>query len=204
MTNPYDTRYATPEYYWGTKPSALCLRVLDLLPPDQPLRLLDVGCGEGRNAVFFARNGYEVIAFDSSPKGLEKTRLLAERTGVGVEVFQADVNEYRPAGTFDVVFSTGVLHYVPPEVRPEILRSYREATAPGGLNALSVFVDKPFVAPAPDAEPTAHPWISGEVLTHYRDWRIEFCLEEVFDCTSGGVPHQHAVDRMVARKIAGR
>ena len=50
----YDGRYAGQEYYWGTKPSAICHQVLQLLPPDQPVSLLDIGCGEGRNAVFFA------------------------------------------------------------------------------------------------------------------------------------------------------
>lgn len=39
------------------------------MPPITPLKLLVIGCGEGRNAVFFARNGYEVSAFDLSTKG---------------------------------------------------------------------------------------------------------------------------------------
>jgi tellurite methyltransferase len=65
---------------------------------------------------------------------------------------------------------------------------------------LSVFVRKPFIAKAPDAEKTAHKWISGELLTYYHDWKIEFCTEEIFNCTSSGVPHQHAVNRIIARK----
>ncbi len=56
MSNPYDERYNRPGYYWGRNPSASCYRILQLLPPDRPLTLLDIGCGEGRNAVFFARN----------------------------------------------------------------------------------------------------------------------------------------------------
>jgi tellurite methyltransferase len=200
MTNQYDKRYATPEYYWGTEPSAICSRVLELLPPVRPLKLLDIGCGEGRNAVFFARSGYHVTAFDASPQGVEKTKRLAAQANVPVEVFAADVNEYRPTSGFDVLFSTGVLHHVPPKLRTDILGSYREATNPGGLNVFSVFVKKPFIAPAPDAEETAQPWVSGELLTHYHDWRVEFFTEEIFDCLSSGVPHQHAVNRMVARK----
>jgi tellurite methyltransferase len=200
MTNPYDTRYAGPDYYWGTKPSATCFRVLQLLPPDRPLRLLDIGCGEGRNAVFFARNGYQVTAFDRSPAGVEKTQRLADEVGVPIEAFVADVSDFRPGAGFDVLFSTGVLHYVPPDLRGEVLASYREATTPGGLNAFSVFVAKPFIAPAPDAEPTAHFWRSGELLTHYADWCIEYCAEEVFDCNSSGMAHRHCASRMVARR----
>ena len=65
MSNPYDTRYEQEDYYWGVKPSDSCFKVLDFIPPDRPLTLLDVGCGEGRNAVFFASKGYTVTAFDA-------------------------------------------------------------------------------------------------------------------------------------------
>ena len=65
---------------------------------------------------------------------------------------------------------------------------------------MSVFVHKPFIPPAPDGEATAPRWISGELFTHYANWRIEYCTEEIFDCVSSGVPHQHAMNRVVARK----
>jgi len=200
MKNPHDERYNQAKYYWGTRPSEICFRVLQLRPPDQPLRLLDIGCGEGRNAVFFARNGYRVTAFDSSPKGVEKTKQLAEQASVKINVFETDINQFRLTENFDILFSTGVLQYVPPDRRPELFQNYREFTAPAGLNVFSVFVSKPFIARAPDAEEKAHLWTSGEILTYYHDWRIEFCTEEIFDCMSSGVPHQHAVNRIIARK----
>ncbi len=204
MSNPYDQRYGHPGYYWGKTPSQMCYRVLQLMPPDRPLRLLDIGCGEGRNAVFFARNGYHVTAFDTSPKGVEKTRQLAVDAGVAIDASVADINEFRLAEPFDVLFSTGVLQYVPPGRREELFSNYREYTSPGGVNVFSVFVKKPFIAKAPDAERTAHRWISGELLTYYHEWKIEFCTEEIFDCMSGGAPHQHAVNRILARKEASQ
>jgi tellurite methyltransferase len=203
MANPYDERYARRPYYWGLRPSKLCFQVLQLLPPERPVRLLDIGCGEGRNAVFFARNGYHVSAFDASAAGVEKTRRLAEETRVPLEAFAADLLEYRLTEPYDVLFSTGALHYIPADKRSEILGNYRAFTRPGGLNAFSVFVSKPFIARAPDAEETAARWISGELLTHYHDWKIEFCSEEIFDCMSSGVPHRHAVNRMIARNGEG-
>jgi tellurite methyltransferase len=200
MGNPYDQRYAQEAYYWGLRPSLICYEILKLMPPERPLRLLDIGCGEGRNAVFFARNGYQVTAYDLSPAGVDKTKRLAERAGVPIDVFQADVTRYRPDQEFDILFSTGVLHYIPPQSRTEILGHYKRCTAPGGLNVFSVFVHKPFIPPAPDGEPTAHHWISGELFTHYHDWHIDYCTEEIFDCMSSGVPHQHAVNRIIAQK----
>ena len=200
MSNPYDERYNRPGYYWGKTPSAICYRVLRLLPPDRPLKLLDIGCGEGRNAVFFARNGYQVTAFDSSPKGVEKTKQLATDVGVPIETFVDNINNFRLTESFDVLFSTGVLQYVPSDERADLFKNYREYTYLGGLHVFSVFVHKPFIGEAPDAEKTAHKWISGELFTYYRDWKIDFCTEEIFDCMSSGVPHQHAVNRIIAKK----
>ncbi len=202
MDNPYDKSYDQSGYYWGTKPSPICFRVLELLPPNRPLKLLDIGCGEGRNAIFFARNGYDVTAFDSSPKGVEKTLRYAEQANVHISVFEGDINVFRLSEPFDILFSTGVLQYVPPESRHGLFKNYREFTSPNGLNVFSVFVWKPFIATAPDAEKTAHMWISGEILTYYHEWRIEFCTEEINNCMSSGVPHQHAMDRIIARKEA--
>jgi tellurite methyltransferase len=201
MANQYDQKYAAPEYYWGKGPSPFCLKVLEILPPTRPLRLLDIGCGEGRNAVFFARNGYQVTAFDLAESGIHKTRRLAQEAGVPIEAFQANLLEYRLTQPFDVIFCHGCLHYVPPEMRAALLHNYRDFTNPGGLNVLSAFVKKPFIPPAPDAEPTAHPWLSGELFTHYHDWLIEFCTERIFDDASGGIPHKHAMDQLIARRV---
>ena len=152
MRNPYDDRYSATGYYWGTLPSRSCYRVLELLPPDRPLKLLDIGCGEGRNAVFFARNGYHVTAFDTSPIGIVKTERMAAAAGVQIEAFEADINTFPLSEPYDILFSTGVLQYVPPETRDSLLANYRAHTSPNGLNVFSVFVEKPFIAPAPDAE----------------------------------------------------
>ena len=196
----YDERYAAPAYNWGTKPSAICARVLQLLPSARRPSLLDIGCGEGRNAVYFARNGYAVTAFDLAAAGVAKTERLAEAANVRLAVFQADMNEHRLAESFDVLFSTGVFHLAPRALRQELFSHYKQHTNCGGLNVFSVFVRKPFIGKAPDSDPGAEPWLSGELLTLYHDWKIEYCTEEIFDCMSGGIPHQHAMSRMIARK----
>lgn len=172
------------------------------MPPERPLKLLDIdiGCGEGRNAVFFARDGYQVSAFDLSTIGVEKTKKMAAEVGVSLVVFKADLLEYRLEESFDVLFSTGTLHYIPKELRAEILDNYKQHTNPEGMHVFSVFVSKPFIPQAPDAEANAHFWISGELLTYCHDWMIKFCTEEIIDCTSSGVPYQHDVSRIIARK----
>jgi len=201
MPNPYEQKYSGENRYWGMKPSALCRKVLEMMPAAGRVKLLDIGCGEGRNAIFFAKNGYEVTAFDLAAMGAEKTRQYAAQAGVEINVFQADLNEYRLKVNFDVLFSTGSLHYIRPQLRKEILDNYKNFTNPGGLNVHSVILEKPFIPRAPDAEDTAYLWHSGEVFGYYCDWQIEHCEEEIFDCNSGGIPHRHAVNRIIARKV---
>jgi len=196
----YDEKYGGESLYWTARPSKTCFEVLQRMPPDRHLRLLDIGCGEGRNAVFFARNGYEVHAFDISDKGLKKTDQLAREAGVSLHTFQADLNQFRLTESFDILFSTGTLHSCDPAVRVELFENLKSFTTEGGLNVFSIFVRKPFIPRAPDGDANAHPWRSGELLTLYHDWRIEWSAEEIVDCMSSGVPHQHAVNRIVARK----
>ena len=199
MVNRYDVAYRKPEYYWGKLPSRSCFKVLELLPPDKPLRLLDIGCGEGRDAIFFARNGYHVSGFDLSQAGIDKTKALADEVGVDIHVFKANILDYRLSEYFDILHASGVLHYVPRELREEVLSNYKEFTSTNGLNVLNVFVRKPFIERAPDSDATGHPWISGELFAHYHDWKLEVCTEEIFDCMSSGVPHKHAINRLIAR-----
>ena len=83
----YDERYNAEGYYWGLSPNNLCYEIMRLKPPTKPYKVLDIGCGEGKDAVFFARNGYNVTAFDISEQGLSKAHELADHCGVKVDFF---------------------------------------------------------------------------------------------------------------------
>jgi len=198
----YDAKYGGRESYRATRPSLSCLEVLRRMPAERPLRLLDVGCGEGRNAAFFARKGDDVQAFDLPEAGVRKAGPLAKRAGVTLHVFRADLNTCPVTGAFDTFSSTGELHASQPPLRQAILGNYQGHTTEGGIQVFSVFVRKPVIAPAPGRDPTAQPWRSGELFTHDDDWRIARGTGEIFDCLSSGVPHPHAVNRMAARKPA--
>ena len=202
--NPYDERYAGQEYYWGKSPSAICDRVIEIIGPHSGFRpkLLDLGCGEGRNAVHFARHGFDVVGIDLSPPGLEKTRRYARDASVRVETIHADIVDYEFDDPYNVIFSTGALQYLPREIRTQRFQHYKDHTSAKGVNAFSVLVTKPFLPIAPDAEDTATLFRSGELMGHYWDWEILYSIEEIFNCTSSGVPHRHAVNRIIARRYS--
>ena len=148
----YEDRYRSELYYWGTEPATMCYEVMRLRPPVRPLKLLDVGCGEGKDAVFFARNGYDVTAFDLSPAGIDKGRRLADACGVQVRFFQADALTWRPEESFDIIYCSGVLHYLPRSLRGEILHSWQTCTSVGGVHALNAFVGKSFIPTIPSCK----------------------------------------------------
>ncbi|MCL2188132.1 MAG: methyltransferase domain-containing protein [Defluviitaleaceae bacterium] len=201
-TTFYETAYKNEGYYWGVAPNRGCFRVLELMPPTRRVKLLDIGCGEGKDAVFFARCGYDVTAFDISEAGVEKTRRLAEAARVQVQAFRANILDYRLDAHFDVLYSSGVLHYVKPTLRDEIMANYKAHVNENGLVAFNVFVEKPFIPPPPeDEERHAFLWQSGELLAHFAGWLTEGFGEYVFDCDSSGIPHKHAMNVLYSRKV---
>lgn len=204
VVTDYDKRYMSEEYYWGLAPNRICYDIMKIIPPTRPYRVLDIGCGEGKDAVFFAKCGYDVTAFDISDQGIEKAKKLAEYNKVDINLFKADIFDYRPDTEYDIIFSSGVLHFICQTERQEICHSLKEHTSPRGINAMNVFVEKPFITRAPDGtrdESKRHPWRSGELFGYYHDWMFHTCKEEIFDCDSGGTPHKHCMDTLIAQKI---
>lgn len=200
----YDKRYNAEGYYWGLKPNNLCYEIMRIKPPIKPYTVLDIGCGEGKDAVFLARNGYSVSAFDASEQGLSKARKLADIHGVTVDFFKADVRDFRLETDFDIIFSSGVFHYIPLELRGSVSDNLKTHTAPSGINVINVFVGKPFIPMAPDKEVGefgSDSWKSGELFMYYHDWLFHKNEEWIFDCNSGGVPHKHCMDVLIAEKI---
>ena len=204
IVTDYDKRYDAEEDYWGLMPNQICYDIMKILPPIKPYRVLDIGCGEGKDAVFFAKCGYSVTAFDISEQGIEKARRLAEYNQADVHFFKADLFDYRPDTEYDIIFSSGALHFMQRAGREGLCDSLKAHTADNGINALNVFVEKPFIKRAPDStreEEELHPWHSGELFGYYHDWMFHVCREDIFDCNSGGIPHKHCMDTLIARKI---
>jgi len=195
----YDERYQGKEYYWGLNPNRLCYELMKLKPPVRPYRVLEIGCGEGKDAVFLARCGYRVTAFDESQAGIDKALLLAEKNGAHVDFFKANALDYQIEEDYDVIFSSGFFDYLPDNMKEEFTTVLKEHTVVGGLNVINAFVDKPFVKKKEGQQKT--PWKSGELFSCYHDWLFHKCEEVIFDCNSGGVPHQHCMDVLIAEKV---
>jgi uncharacterized OsmC-like protein len=124
----WDDRYRGAASLWTERPNQLLVEQVSGLKPG---RALDLGTGEGRNAVWLAEQGWQVTAVDFSRVALERAAEVARRTGVPVEWVQADLAEYAPeAGAFDLVVIIYV--HLPPDARRRVLDQAVAALRSGG------------------------------------------------------------------------
>ncbi len=76
----------------------------------QNARVLDVGCGQGRDAVFIAKRGHRVLGVDLSANGIRDLRMTAKKEKLAIEGIVADITAFTPTGDFDVVLIDRTLH----------------------------------------------------------------------------------------------
>jgi len=97
-------------------------------------RVLDLGCGNGRHAVYFAREGFQAAGIDLSPQAVEWARDWAQRENLDIDFRVAGI-EQNPFedGSFDAVVSHGVLDHVPMETARKAAEEVRRVLKPGGL-----------------------------------------------------------------------
>ena len=124
----WDERYAGPELVWGSGPNCFVAEELAALPPG---RAIDLGTGEGRNAIWLAERGLTVTAVDFSRVGLARAAGLAAGRGVSVDWVHADLLDYQPTpGGYDLVLIAYI--QLPPDRLTALARTAATALAPGG------------------------------------------------------------------------
>ncbi len=123
----WDQRYGTAEFVWKTDPNRFLPPEVDGLVPG---RALDLACGEGRNAVWLATQGWSVTGVDFSGVGLAKGAALAEENDVAVKWVPADVTDWEATEQFDLV----VVFYlqVPESQRRAAFSRAARDVGPGG------------------------------------------------------------------------
>lgn len=123
----WDAKFAASEFLFTDRPNQSLAAEVDALPPG---RALDLGAGQGRNAVWLAERGWQVTAVDFSPVGLGRAEQLARARGVDVDFVLADVREWRPEASYDLV-AVSYLQLPATELRA-VLATASAALAPGG------------------------------------------------------------------------
>jgi SAM-dependent methyltransferase len=131
----WDERYSADEYVFGKEPNRFLAENFARIPKGKVLCLAE---GEGRNAVFLARQGYDVTAVDASAVGLAKARRLAEEHGVQVRWICADLAGYDPGvDQWDGIVS--IFCHLSPDVRRTLHARLPGALKRGGVLLLEAY-----------------------------------------------------------------
>jgi SAM-dependent methyltransferase len=127
----WEQHYGERDRVWSGRVN---LRLAEVAGDLTPGTALDLGCGEGGDAIWLAEKGWNVVAVDISDTALGRAAAEAKSRGVAdrIEFVQHDLSETFPEGTFDLV-SSHFLHSRVRLERPRILRNAAQAVRPGGV-----------------------------------------------------------------------
>jgi tellurite methyltransferase len=178
----WDERYSGKEYFFSFAPSRFLAESLERIRSlTGGRRALDIACGEGRNGIFLAREGFQVTAVDISQRGLERGRRRAEELGVELDFVAADLESYRLTGSYDLILDFNFL--LRPLIRPMI-----DALAPAGVILMETILDAP-----------------GLIGAHRREFLLQPGeLEQLFTVADGSillVEEQSSGETPVARVL---
>ena len=131
----WEQRYGAEGYLYGTEPNDFLRQHVDRIPHGRVLCLAE---GEGRNAVFLARQGFEVASIDLAQAGVAKTHRLAKERGVTVDAMTGDLaTADLGVQRWDGIVS--IFAHIPASIRRDLHRRVVDALAPGGVFLLEAY-----------------------------------------------------------------
>lgn len=177
----WNERYSQPDYAYGIEPNDFLKDFLGVFPDKG--RILCPGEGEGRNAVFLAKNGHEVCAVDFSSVGQEKALKLAEENRVSINYVVADINDFDfGEARWDAVVS--IFAHTDPDTRRRTLQNALKALKTGGVFVLEAYHPKQIALRYGTGGPRDIEWLVS--------------LEDLVPCFSGQqIIHQLETERTV-------
>ena len=195
-----DWRYsAEPDDHVG---SILTATLLQWLRGKSALKVLDLGAGEGADAIRIAQLGHDVTAVDISATGCDKIQDFARQEGVSLHIENDDTLKFLQKSNtrFDVIIMHGILHYV---ASPEaLLREVQCKTAHGGVNSLAAFSRE---TPIPEPHlivPVFQVDENSLSEIQYGNWSTRTFLEnnKLEQSHSDFPPHRHSFVKIFATK----
>jgi SAM-dependent methyltransferase len=195
----WEGRFAASEYVFGTEPNAFLKSCARYLHPGQ--KALAVADGEGRNGVWLAQQGLEVLSIDFSPTGLEKAKRLASARNVSIATQRADLSQWVwPSGAFDVVAAI-FIQFADPPLRTRVFQGIRQALKPGGLLILEGYRPKQLEYKTGGPSQVENLYTREILLAGFGDWEI-LALDEHDSAVAEGAGHSgmSALIDLLARK----
>ena len=194
----WDARYGEREQIWSGNVNAALVSEIADLPPG---RALDVGCGEGADAVWLAQRGWDVTGLEVSGVALGRARAHAERAGAVVSWVHAGLAEAGlPPRSFDLVSAMYPALPRTPDAAAE--RALLDAVAVGGTLLLVHHAGMEHHTPEDGRfDPAGYVWPAMVAQRLDADWAIECDEQRERDVTAGAGAHHRADTVLRARRL---
>lgn len=161
-----DENYFTEKYALTRTHS----EVLAAMPYLTPGRVLDLGCGNGRNSLYLAANGFDVTAWDKNPSSIANIQRIAQAEGLtALHSDVRDLNTLSFDGEYDFILSTVVMMFLEPTTIAGLIDNMQRCTKRGGYNLIVAAMDTPDY-PCTVGFPFA--FREGELSAYYAGWDI--------------------------------
>lgn len=206
MPNPdqadfWNERYSNEDYLFGTQPNAFLVREAHRLAPKS--KILTVADGEGRNSVFLAQHGHQVVATDISERALDKARGLARRREVEIDFRMADLTAWDwPYEKFDAVVAI-FIQFGGKETRRSMFSGFAKTLKPDGLLLLEGYRPEQVEYGTGGPPVTENLYTEAMLREAFTDWEIEHLSSYDAEISEGtGHAGISALIDLVARKPA--
>lgn len=142
-----------------------------------PGKTLDLGCGNGRNSLYLAANGYDVTAWDKNPMSISTLESIRQKEGLdNLQTAEKDLNTLRFDGEYDFILSTVVMMFLQADTIPGLIANMQRCTKPGGWNLIVAAMDTEDY-PCTVGFPFA--FKEGELKNYYAGWEFDRYNEDV-------------------------
>lgn len=140
-----------------------------------PGKALDLGCGQGRNALYLALKGFDVTAVDQNPNPLYALSDMAAQENLPVLAAGYDINAAALGEPYDFIVATVVFMFLRPDRVPVVIANMQEHTARGGYNLIVSAID---TADYPCPMPFPFKFRENELREYYAGWELVEYKEE--------------------------
>lgn len=195
----WENEYLNKERSTFGNPSKEVEDIVSLLPNE--VKILDVGCGDGRHSLYLAGLGFQVDAFDISQNAINKINYLKELSGLNINTYVCDALEFEFKHKYDLIIVHGVLQFIEREKQPEILELLKKWTNVNGYHIVALFTDE---EPVPEdlKDVMVGVFKNEEIKDYYNEWEIKMFESYKFnDEHENGIKHCHALNKIIARKV---
>lgn len=199
----YDANMAKPKIIDRTQPNP---HITALTKYKNMGKLLDIGAGHGRHAIYFAQQGFDVTAIEPDLELINIIKQKIRKNNLKLNILQADIKSLPLLTSYDIIVCAMVLHFLNHKDMLFAVNKIQDLTLENGLNVISAYTDQnksDFMKDNPHGR-DKYLFKPNELKQLYRDWEILEYSEEWTEpgvVKAGDTPSSYHKVNMLARKI---